>query len=269
MQKGERMHCRVEGARRRAEQGKGQRTQASEETSRRRDALSAEVEALVSEIHALRAEGATFRARRLSGEVLRRMEPALRTLARRFAKSRGSLGEDDLVQVAGIEVLKALSTYCPEKKRSQCFASWATWRARRVLLEHVRLQASDVHPSDAAQRGRTRSGKVESPVDVISRDAPEATLPGSATEAYDAALALEYLTAEEMLSTYEQVARMYYALFDLAPELREVVARVHGIGRPRQSVRELAREWSVARWRLDALLVSARQQLRRMLEEDV
>ncbi|NTX32828.1 sigma-70 family RNA polymerase sigma factor [Myxococcus sp. CA033] len=226
------------------------------------------VEGLALEILRLREEGAHFSARRLSGELLLRMEPVLRTLARRFAKSRGSVGVDDLVQVASIEVLKALGTYLPEKKGSQCFVSWATWRARRVLREHVRLHAADVRPSGAAQRGRTRSGKAVMPVEVISRDEPDEALPGSVMEAHDVAQAREFMSVDELLSTCEQVARLYFALAEMEPELREVVVRVHGLGRPKQSVRELAREWGAPRWRLDALLVRARGQLRRRLVEE-
>ncbi|AGC44566.1 RNA polymerase sigma-70 factor [Myxococcus stipitatus DSM 14675] len=229
--------------------------------------LALEVEGLALEILRLNEEGSRFSARRLSDELLRRMAPALRVLARRFAKSRGTLGENDLVQVASIEVFKALGTYLPEKKGGQSFLSWSTWRARRALKEHVRLQAADVRPSDAAQRGRTRSRTVVAPVEVISRDRPEEALSGSVTESHDAALAMEFMTVEELLSTCEQVARLYYALADMEPVLRELVCRVHGLGRTRQSIRDVASEWGVPRWRLDALLARARSLLRRKLAE--
>ncbi|MCP3060961.1 sigma-70 family RNA polymerase sigma factor [Myxococcus sp. K38C18041901] len=265
------MQCRGKHPWQRLEQGRGAKASRTLNPSQGRDApsaLSRVVEELALEILRLRDEGAHFSARRLSGELLVQMEPALRTLVRRFAKSRGSLSVDDLVQVARLEAVKALDTYRPEKKGSQCFVSWATWRARRVLREHVRLHAVDVRPSDAAQRGRTRSGRTDAPTAVISRDEPRESQSGAELEAHDAARAMEYLTAEELLSVGEQVARMYFALAEMEPLVRELVSRVYGLGRTRQSIRDLAREWGMPRWRLDALLARARVRLRRKLEEE-
>ncbi|MBZ4336440.1 sigma-70 family RNA polymerase sigma factor [Corallococcus sp. AS-1-12] len=207
----------------------------------------------------------------MTDALLLLLEPRLRRQARGFAPLRGSLLEDDLVQVALLEALKAVGTYRPEMRGGQTFATWVAWRARRAILELIRLHGSDVHPSDRAQRGRKVKGKKTAKARrtalLMSRDEPSEALPGSLTEQHDAALALEVGTIEELCTLRLECARLRREVLALDPKLRELLAHVHGLGQEARSVRQLAREWNEPRSRLDAMLARAHAQLRERLAE--
>jgi RNA polymerase sigma factor (sigma-70 family) len=219
---------------------------------------------LVREIHQRHAAGEPARARRLVDALLRVLEPQLRRQARGYEKVSGSLLEDDLVQVALLEALKALETYKPEKRGRQTFTSWVEWRARRAILEAIRLHCADVRPSDAAQRGR--KGKPKTRVaQLVSRDDAAESLPGSLTQMHDAALALEVATVEELYAVREECARLRFAVLRLDPKLRELVTRVHGLGQEACGIRQVAEDWNEPRSRLDVMLVRAHELLRERL----
>lgn len=224
---------------------------------------------LVREIHARRAAGESARERKLLDALLRLLEPRLRRQARRFAPLGGSLLEDDLVQVALLEALKSVGKYLAEERGGQTFATWVEWRARRAILDVIRMHGSDVHPSDRAQRGRKvkgkRTEKVRRTALLMSRDEPSEVLPGSLTEQHDAALALEVGTIEELCTLRLECARLRREVLKLDPKLRELLAHVHGLGQEARSVRQLAREWNEPRGRLDAMLAQAHEQLRERL----
>ncbi len=228
-----------------------------------RGAVSRECpDALVREI---RSAGESARARRLTEALLRLMEPQLRRQARRYEKLRGSVQEDDLVQVALLEVLKAISTYRPEKRGKQTFSTWVEWRARRAIMDQIRMHSADVRPSDAAQRGRKGQGKAPRASPLVSRDDPAEALPCSLTKMHDAALALEAATIEDLFMLREECARLRHEVLRLDPKLRELVSRVHGLGRESRSVRQVALEWSEPRGQLDAMLARAHEHLRERL----
>ncbi|WP_158616555.1 sigma factor [Corallococcus sp. CA054B] len=182
----------------------------------------------MSEIHRRHAAGEPGRARQLVDALLRLLEPQLRRQARGYEKLSGSLLEDDLVQVALLEALKAVETYKPEKRGRQTFSTWVEWRARRAIMEQIRLHYADVRPSDAAQRGRKGQPKTR-PMPLVSRDDAAESLPGSLTQMHDAALALEVATVEELYALREECARLRREVLNLDPKLRELVSRVHGM----------------------------------------
>nr|WP_253909077.1 sigma-70 family RNA polymerase sigma factor [Corallococcus exiguus] len=216
---------------------------------------------LVSEIHRRHAAGESGRARQLVDALLRLLEPQLRRQARGYEKLSGSLLEDDLVQVALLEALKAVETYKPEKRGRQTFSTWVEWRARRAIMEQIRLHYADVRPSDAAQRGRKGQPKTR-PMPLVSRDDAAESLPGSLTQMHDAALALEVATVEELYALREECARLRREVLKLDPKLRELVTRVHGLGQAPCRIREVAEDWNEPRSRLDVLLARAHEQLR-------
>ncbi|MCY1045599.1 sigma-70 family RNA polymerase sigma factor [Corallococcus sp. bb12-1] len=221
---------------------------------------------LVSEIHGRHAAGEVSRARQLTDALLRLLEPQLRRQARTFEKLSGSLLEDDLVQVALIEALKAVGTYKPEKRGGQTFATWVEWRARRAIMDQIRMHSADVHPSDSAQRGRKGKAKTPRVPLLVSRDSPTESLPNSATQLHDAALALEVATVEELYAVQEECARLRREVLKLDPQLRELVSRVHGLGQKAHGVRQVAIEWNQPRSQLDVMLARAHEQLRERME---
>lgn len=222
------------------------------------------IDTLVLAIRSCRDSGDTECERNLSNSLMGMLMPQLRQVAGQFEKSRGSLSREDLVQVAAIEAVKAIETYQRSKRGGQSFGTWVVWRARRAIMDQIRLHRADMCLPDRAQRGK---GKWQRSVDVVSRDAPEQSHATSATRSQDAASALEADSIEDVLIAHERCVLVQRALSQMEPQLEELIARVYGIGLPRESTRAVAARWCMSRRRLDELLAQAHDELRERLGE--
>ncbi|MCP3163321.1 sigma-70 family RNA polymerase sigma factor [Myxococcus qinghaiensis] len=222
------------------------------------------IDTTVLAIRACRVEGDAKSERELSNRLLDMLMPLLRKLAGEFDKARGSLSREDLFQVAAMEAIKAVETYQRAKRGEQSFRTWVKWRARRAIMDQIRLHRADVCLPDRAQRGK---GKWQRAVDLISRDAPEQGLSRSATRKHDERLAQEMDRLEDFLIAHERCVLVQRALAELEPQLAELLSRTYGIGMPREGTRALAARWCMSRRRVEELLAVAHDELREHLRE--
>jgi RNA polymerase sigma factor (sigma-70 family) len=229
---------------------------------------------LVVELQARRLAGDMSGAKRLEGELVRVMWPLLVQSARRFEKALGSLSLEDLLQVGALEVHKAVSTFNVERARGQTFEQWTYFRARRAMKDLVGWQSADVTLTDRARRGRPekRRGDNVTPLHVESQDRKggEGQEHESAPVFASSILALQVAdeTPEDAAASAQSLERLSRALRDLPAQQRDAIARAYGIGRARQSVREISRELGVPRARIDQWLAVAVAELRSLMGEE-
>ncbi|WP_242588745.1 hypothetical protein [Corallococcus macrosporus] len=86
-------------------------------------------------------------------------------LAWRFA---GSPSPEDLELIAAFVVLRAFGKYDPTRG-GQSFGEVAYFRAGTACEQFARMNASDVHLSDGAHKGRTVGGSLASAPRSVSR----------------------------------------------------------------------------------------------------
>lgn len=241
--------------------------------------------AIVVDIQDLRTHGgeqALKTVRRLEGTLLLRMRPAIEGIAKKHFKPRqlGSLELDDLIQAGGIAVLRFIPRFDPSKCGDQTFEQVAYRWVHRAMLDHVRLHSQDVQPSEGAQRGRVKHAPEAVGAIVVSRDAAfrvtpqegqgDAEFTGENWNAGMAAGSTELpVTPEDLLSNRQMETLVRRSLNRLPARLNDLVSWVHGIGREKMSLREIARQWNEPRARLDAMLKRGETLVRKMVEREL
>lgn len=217
-------------------------------------------------------------ASRVAGDLIVALQPVLLGAARSLKARWGSLMLEDLMQVGAIELIKAIDTF--DLTKSQSFANWVYFRARRAMLNQTRLHSADVKPSDGAQRGRVKKLAVEAHVQVFSRDEPysgpgpsgadDPAFSGTVQHSSNKTLgAEESVSPEQALDAAQMDVLMRRCINRLPQSMSDLVAWVHGIGRPEKSLREIAREKGQPRAKLDAMLKRGEQLLRKMVEREI
>lgn len=225
------------------------------------------LEELVSEVQRLRACGDVAASKALESHLIDMLRPTLARVAGRFTPSaRGSLTADDLFQVCAIEALKLIPRY---ENRGSAFVSVVYRHALSACRDHIYSQAADVTVSyherkrgTDAVRVKSRDAKVQ--VDA-SGDGPNSGLWGESL-GLEGRFTVGDATPEALLSAAQSEAQVRRLVNQLPTALGDLVAWVHGIGRPRKSLREISRETGQARSKLDAQLKQAEAALRVLLE---
>lgn len=226
-------------------------------------------------VQELERQGAVKEARRYAQEVVQRCKPLLRSRARQLAA--GSVTFEDLMQIGALEVWRSIAKFSVTAARGQPFEYWARARAYVRMRNHVVLHAYDVHMSDGARRGRTKSAGTVGVEWIESQDAPHPydndLRPRSSfwADYWDGQIRRGDAapSPEEMLEAAQMEALVRRYVNRLPAPLRDLVAWVHGIGRPRASLREIARQWNTPRARLDTDLKRGERMLRRLIEREL
>jgi RNA polymerase sigma factor (sigma-70 family) len=251
-----------------------------------RATLVGESAAIVVAIQDLRTEGgeqSLKKARRLEGELLSRMQPSILGIAKKHFKPRElrTLEVADLVQAGGIAVLRFIPRFDASKSNGQTFEQVVYRWVHRAMLDHVRLHAQDVKPSEGAQRGRVKNAPESIAAFVVSRDEQVSVIPRSGGGFDDEFSGENWRngtsqgttesapTPEDLLSNKQLETLVHRSLNRLPARLNDLVSWVHGIGREKMSLREIARQWNEPRARLDAALKRGEVLLAKMVAREL
>jgi RNA polymerase sigma factor (sigma-70 family) len=239
---------------------------------------------LVVEVQRLKREGIDVEVKKITSEILIAVKPVLLKATRHFAPSaRGSLSEEDLLQVGAIAVLKLLNKYDHEKRGTWTFEGFVLQDAKRAMRDQIWRHSADVMISEGARRGRTKK-EVDVRVSVVSSDAAtlrkRSSVGGSGNsnngeEEFSQSFAsaslqyqqVEHDTPEALLVTAQEKAGLRKAIGKLPAQHREIVAWVYGIGRPSASARDVAAQMDLPRTKVTKLLEEALAMLRGKLSQ--
>lgn len=223
------------------------------------------------------AEGETTKAARIADKVISLLRPLFKRIAAKFtASARGSLGLDDLEQVAALTAFKLMAKYAHERRGSMRFEDLVRREATSACDKYIRMRAHVVHVGDWSARKRRGGGSA--PPDRTAPQIEPTDVPPTRTDHKNGGhdqvgsaftFAIDTITPESLLSGLQDIEKLREVLGRLTAADRELICDVFGIGKEeRVSLRSLAERHGVPRSKLAAQLEDALKFLRFMIERE-